>query len=247
MQKFEISDRALKEAAGAVVTSLLGALPEPEELAHDFSDGFEEKMRLVIAKEKRHSAFRKFGRRAAAVILAALVGMGAWLAVDQEARAMVSQWIRTVYESSVIYRFFESGKRIFGDSALHIPQSPVGKVPAGKGQACLLSGCIVADSPQIQRQNSGSRQNANQNNQPHMQTSREELSSVSVTQNPTQVKSLFFKGRNRVRPRRGAGSGGKRKETRTQVVITVEYPALRSLRSMRIAFASTLKAPTCTL
>ena len=106
MQKFEISDRALKEAAGAVVTSLLGALPEPEELAHDFSDGFEEKMRLVIAKEKRHSAFRKFGRRAAAVILAALVGMGAWLAVDQESRAMVSQWIRTVYESSVIYRFF---------------------------------------------------------------------------------------------------------------------------------------------
>ena len=106
MQKFEISDRALKEAAGAVVTSLLGALPEPEELAHDFSDGFEEKMRLVIAKEKRHSAFRKFGRRAAAVILAALVGMGAWLAVDQEARAMVSQWIRTVYESSMIYRIF---------------------------------------------------------------------------------------------------------------------------------------------
>ena len=106
MQKFEISDRALKEAAGAVVTSLLGTLPEPEELAHDFSDGFEEKMRLVIAKEKRHSAFRKFGRRAAAVILAALVGMGAWLAVDQESRAMVSQWIRTVYESSVIYRFF---------------------------------------------------------------------------------------------------------------------------------------------
>lgn len=106
MQKFEISDRALKEAAGAVVTSLLGTLPEPEELAHDFSDGFEEKMRLVIAKEKRRSAFRKFGRRAAAVILAALVGMGAWLAVDQEARAMVSRWIRTVYESSVIYRFF---------------------------------------------------------------------------------------------------------------------------------------------
>ena len=106
MQKFEISDQALEEASGAVVTSLLGALPEPEELAHDFSDGFEEKMRLVIAKETRHSAFRKFGRRAAAVILAALVGMGAWLAVDQEARAMVSQWIRTVYESSVIYRFF---------------------------------------------------------------------------------------------------------------------------------------------
>lgn len=111
MQKFEISDRALKEAAGAVVTSLLGALPEPEELAHDFSDGFEEKMRLVIAKEKRHSAFRKFGRRAAAVILAALVGMGAWLAVDQEARAMVSQWIRTVYESSVIYRYLAQPPR----------------------------------------------------------------------------------------------------------------------------------------
>ena len=52
MQKFEISDQALEEAAGAVVTSLLGTLPEPEELAHDFSDGFEEKMRLVIAKEK---------------------------------------------------------------------------------------------------------------------------------------------------------------------------------------------------
>ena len=125
MQKLEISDQAMEQAAEEVVASLLDTIPELGESAHEFSDGFEKSMQLLITKEKRRNSFQKIGRRAAAVVLATLVGLGAWLAVDQDARAAVFQWMRTVYENSVIYRFFNT------DSGEELPDYRPTWVPDG--------------------------------------------------------------------------------------------------------------------
>jgi hypothetical protein len=84
---------------------MLEQLPEPSECRHTFSDEFEQKMRELMDRKNHHGAWHKFAHRAAAVILAVLLGLGAWLAVDQDARAAVTRWIREVYENSVFYRF----------------------------------------------------------------------------------------------------------------------------------------------
>jgi hypothetical protein len=86
---------------------MLEQLPEASECRHTFSDEFEQKMReLMVRKDHHHSAWHKFAQRAAAVILTVLLGLGAWLAVDQDTRAAVVRWAREVYESSIVYRFF---------------------------------------------------------------------------------------------------------------------------------------------
>lgn len=119
MQKFSFSDEDLKRAASAVCDAMLAALPDPAECNHVFSAEFEEKMDLLIAKEERRSKTRKILQRVAAAALAVVIGIGAWLAVDQEARAAVFRWIREVYESSVLYRF--TGETPSGELPVYRP------------------------------------------------------------------------------------------------------------------------------
>ncbi|HIT02004.1 MAG TPA: DUF4367 domain-containing protein [Candidatus Enterenecus merdae] len=106
MGEFEWRDQALEQAAALVVDALLESLPNPEDCQHVFSNDFEEKMRQLMRRQKGRRVLRTVGRRVAAAILALLIGLGAWLAADQNSRAAVLRWIREVYENSVIYRFF---------------------------------------------------------------------------------------------------------------------------------------------
>lgn len=105
MKRYSFTNADLRSAAAVVCNAMLEQLPEPSQCRHTFSDEFEQKMRELIDHKPHHNAWRKFAQRAAAVILAALIGIGAWLTVDQDARAGVARWVREVYENSVFYRF----------------------------------------------------------------------------------------------------------------------------------------------
>ena len=107
MKKYNFTNADLQSATSVVCNAMLEQLPEPSECKHTFSDEFEHKMRALMNRQKRHETWHKSVRRAAAVILAVLLGLATWMAVDQDARAAVVRWIREVYENSVVYRFFD--------------------------------------------------------------------------------------------------------------------------------------------
>ncbi len=98
-----LTDDLLRAAAVDVRNAMLDALPALEECSHTFSQQFERKMQKLIRRQK--TGYRLL-RQVAAVFLALQVGSGVWLMVDTEARAAFLQWVQTVYENSIVYRFF---------------------------------------------------------------------------------------------------------------------------------------------
>lgn len=104
--KITFTDDALREAARLVHESLLASLPPPSECDHVFSDSFEEKMAVLLKRDRVRRIRRRITQRVVAVFLTLLIGASVWLAVDVEARAAVFNWVREVYENSIIYRFF---------------------------------------------------------------------------------------------------------------------------------------------
>lgn len=119
------TDQDLVVAAGIVRQSMLDALPEPEACTHEFSAQFQEKMKRLFAKDRTLNAFATIRRFAAAVILLFLLGAAAVLAVDTEARANFFDWVRKLYENSIVYEFFG------GAPEEGLPDYELGWVPEG--------------------------------------------------------------------------------------------------------------------
>lgn len=99
-------ERELQAAAKRVAESLLEGLPDAAACGHDFSEGFRRKMEALLRRQRRRSIRHTVWRYAAAVLLTVTLTFGAVMAVSPQARAAVVQWVRTVYENSVVYRFF---------------------------------------------------------------------------------------------------------------------------------------------
>ena len=93
-----ISDALLREAAAEAEVCLLANLPEIQ--PHEFSAGFERKMKRLISRVN-HPIRHQVLRYAAAVLLAVLTLFGAVLAVSPEARAAVVGWVESTF-----YEFF---------------------------------------------------------------------------------------------------------------------------------------------
>lgn len=106
MNHVSFSEDALRQAAALVRQSMLDSMPFPSQCTHEFSPGFQGKMERLISREWRRGSARKAMKRVAMFFLAVLVSAGAWLSVDSEARAAFTTWVRHVYESSVVYRFY---------------------------------------------------------------------------------------------------------------------------------------------
>lgn len=106
MKEFDFSDRDLKHAAGLVRDSMLEYVDALPDVEYEYSDGFLEKMNVLIARARRSEIRKRAFRRVASFFLALLIGAGAYLAINTEARAAVISWIRETYEHSVIYRFY---------------------------------------------------------------------------------------------------------------------------------------------
>lgn len=118
-------DEELVQAAGLVREAMLGVLPEPAVCDHEFSPEFQAKMERLFAKERVHHILHTVRRYAAAIILLILFTGGVVLAVDTEARASFFEWVKKVYENSIVYEFFG------GAQEEGLPNYELGWVPEG--------------------------------------------------------------------------------------------------------------------
>lgn len=132
MNNHMISDKDLKEAAEKVRTAMLRSIPTAEEFCHTFSPDFCAKIDILIQSESRRINLRRTGRKIAAVFLAILISLGAWLLVDTEARASFFTWIKEVYETHIVYRF--TGDIPSGT----LPEYRLGWLPEGYEEALVV-------------------------------------------------------------------------------------------------------------
>lgn len=101
--------RMMLDAARQEYGSLMEELPE-----HDFSQEFERKMQKLICRTN-HPIWHRMMRAVACLLLALLLSAGAVLTVSPEARAAFTGWVREVYETSFIYRFFGTEPETLGN------------------------------------------------------------------------------------------------------------------------------------
>lgn len=119
-------EELLREAVADSCNGMLDSLPGPEELEElTFSPAFETKMTRLIARIGRRDRIKGLLANAAAVFFVLLMGAGIWLAVNVEARAAFTTWIREIYEDSFVYRFFSPA------AEEEMPEYTIGWVPEG--------------------------------------------------------------------------------------------------------------------
>lgn len=104
-----ISDERLRKAAQKVEESMLASLPEPEECEATFSPEFERKMKKLI-RRTGHPVRHRIMKAVACFLLVVLVGGGSVLTLSAEARAAFVGWVKEVYETQVVYRFFKTSE-----------------------------------------------------------------------------------------------------------------------------------------
>lgn len=102
MSRIKLRDKDIARAAALVCEAMI--LPDPKDCCYTFSETFERKMEKLVRVEERHSNGRMFLKRALAIVVAAMLGMTTWLAIDTDARAAFTKWIREVYENCIVYR-----------------------------------------------------------------------------------------------------------------------------------------------
>lgn len=91
------------------------------------SDLFEKKIRKLFHRAK-HPYFYKAIQRIASIFLAAILIGSMYLAVDTEARAAFLDWIKEVYEHSIVYRIMPSS------AAKDLPHYKLTWLPDGFGE-----------------------------------------------------------------------------------------------------------------
>ena len=133
MTEYPFSEADLRAAALAVSESMLNSLPKPDEIKHEFSSDFLNKMDGLLARDRKQRRRQAILRRVAMIAFAALIGIGAWLTVDNTARASVIKWIRELTEYGFAYRFSTTGtgKELPGYSVFSDTQCTIGWMPEG--------------------------------------------------------------------------------------------------------------------
>ena len=121
-----LNDEALCCGARRLAVQLAAALPAPED---GFSPAFQADMTALTRCVTRRQAVRRWGRRAAAAALTALLTFGAVLAASPTARAAVSRWFLRVTSVTTIYDITPSAEEPTpGD---YTPAAPAGYTLTG--------------------------------------------------------------------------------------------------------------------
>lgn len=121
-----LNDEALCCGARRLAVQLAAALPAPED---GFSPAFQADMTALTCCVTRRQAVRRWGRRAAAAALTALLTFGAVLAASPTARAAVSRWFVQITELVTAYRITPADA---GDTVQdYTPTAPLGYVLSG--------------------------------------------------------------------------------------------------------------------
>ena len=121
-----LNDEALCCGARRLAVQLAAALPAPED---GFSPAFQADMTALTRCVTRRQAVRRWGRRAAAAALTALLTVGAVLAASPVARAAVSRWFVQITELVTAYRITpaDAGNTVQD----YTPTAPLGYVLSG--------------------------------------------------------------------------------------------------------------------
>ena len=110
-----ISDERLREAAQKVEESMLASLPDPEECKVPPPPEIERKIEKRIRRAS-HPIRHRVMKAVACFLLVVLVGGGSVLTLSADARAVFVTWVKEVYETQFIYRFFQTGKETSNDT-----------------------------------------------------------------------------------------------------------------------------------
>lgn len=106
VNEFSFTDDDLRHAAHLLRQRMMASLPDPKECKEKPSPELHTKINRLIVRDLRNAAFQRIAKRVASILLCILLGCSTWLAADTDARAAFLQWIREVYEESVLYRYF---------------------------------------------------------------------------------------------------------------------------------------------
>ena len=106
-------EEELQEAARLVNQAMIDSVPPPSKCKHTFSPAFQSKMAHLIARSKFMDTVQQLGKQVATALLILVVGVTSWLIVDAKARVELFDWVRDVYENSIVYRFFVGDARVF--------------------------------------------------------------------------------------------------------------------------------------
>lgn len=123
-----VTDEMLDRCAPEAAALWLARSADPAAPKHRFSRRFERKMAALLRRQSRSPRQRRVrtaARRAAVVLLVVLLGLGAFLAVNTEARAAVLEWVRETFSHAVVYRFPEN------TAPAPVPRYTLGWVPEG--------------------------------------------------------------------------------------------------------------------
>lgn len=124
-KKSSIGEENLICSAECVRVSMLDSLPDPVHCEHPFSPAFERGLTGFYTRHKHVVKLYAVLKSTAAIILAAILSLSVWLAIDGNARADFARWVRTMYKSSIVYQFFgEKTNKI-------LPDYLIGFVPQG--------------------------------------------------------------------------------------------------------------------
>lgn len=99
-----ISEERLRQAAQKAGEALADSLPEPEDCRRQFSPAFERRMKKLL-RRSRHPVLYQSMKRAACFLLVCLIGSGAFLTVNAEARGIVFGWVSEQVEGAQHYFF----------------------------------------------------------------------------------------------------------------------------------------------
>lgn len=126
MSRYSKSERELDRYIFEAAEAMLAALPEPEDCEEPrTSPQYKAKMSRLFKKTERRERFRSYSRRAAAVLLAFVLGSGTFLGINSEARADFGAWLKAEYQGSIFYRY------MCGDTNTPMPEIEFGWLPEG--------------------------------------------------------------------------------------------------------------------
>ncbi len=119
MDRFGFSKKEYRTAAERFRDAWLAAIPEPE-AAHAFSPGFSAWAATLLKKARRKETWSRVLRAAAGILIALVIASGVLFASNTYARERVVEWIKTVLEQGVLYRYQEdepgSGEVVLPDA-----------------------------------------------------------------------------------------------------------------------------------
>lgn len=124
-----ITDKMLRSSAARSSELFAHTITSDYDPAQQYepSDLFEKKIRKLFHRAK-HPYFYKAIQRIASIFLAAILIGSMYLAVDTEARAAFLDWIKEVYEHSIVYRIMPSS------AAKDLPHYELTWLPDGFGE-----------------------------------------------------------------------------------------------------------------